>query len=128
MRISNPPAGFTALASQIRWTPSDLLGPCYAFWSDSSSASPDGYSRFAAAGLALGSDSSFYYSLHPPAGGGDDLQGRRLRSLERSGAAGGAGRIRVDLTDGPERVEPGLYFLRASSRGQHLVKRVVVLR
>lgn len=69
MRIANPPPGFTALASQIRWTPNDILGPCYGLWSDSLSGSPDGYWEFAADGLVLGGDSTFHYSLHPPTGG-----------------------------------------------------------
>lgn len=69
MRIADPPSGFIALASQLRWTPNDLLGPCYGLWSDSLSGSPDGYWEFEPGGLSLGSDSTFHYSLHPPAGG-----------------------------------------------------------
>lgn len=71
MRVCAPPVGYQALASQIRWTPCDIFGPCYGVFSDSTSGLPDGYWEFQPEGLALGADSSYYYSLHPREDAGD---------------------------------------------------------
>lgn len=71
MRVFAPPVGYQALAFQLRWTPRDIFGPCYAVFSDSTRGFPDGYWEFRPEGLALGADSSYYYSLHPREDAGD---------------------------------------------------------
>lgn len=71
MRISSPPPGFTALATELRWTPNNILGPCYGLFADSALSEPDGWWEWQTPPLALGADSSFYYALHPRESDGD---------------------------------------------------------
>lgn len=71
MRITSPPPGYQALASKMRWTPCDMVGPCYYVRSDSLSGSPDGYWKLVPDGLAFGGDSSYYFRLFPREDSGD---------------------------------------------------------
>lgn len=71
LRISSPPLGFTALASEIKWTPNSIFGPCYGLFADSALSQPDGWWEWQAPPLALGPDSSYHYALHPRESGGD---------------------------------------------------------
>lgn len=66
-----PPLGFTALASEIKWTPNSIFGPCYGLFADSALSQPDGWWEWQTPPLALGADSSYHYALHPRESGGD---------------------------------------------------------
>lgn len=71
LRISSPPSGFTALASEVKWTPNSIFGPCYGLFADSALSHPDGWWEWQTPPLALGPDSSYHYALHPRESGGD---------------------------------------------------------
>lgn len=66
-----PPLGFTALASEIKWSPNSIFGPCYGLFADSALSQPDGWWEWQTPPLALGADSSYHYALHPRESGGD---------------------------------------------------------
>jgi hypothetical protein len=57
-----------------------------------------------------------------------DVQGRRVRAFNFVGPVGEPWRVRLDVADGGTRLQPGLYFARASSPSGSVVHRLVVLR
>lgn len=71
LRISSPPTGFIALASEIKWTPKSIFGPCYGLFADSTLSQPDGWWEWHFPPLALGVDSTYLYALHPRESEGD---------------------------------------------------------